>query len=29
MKISYWSGKKVRLRAPQKEDIHLFENLDD
>ncbi|MDC2866361.1 GNAT family N-acetyltransferase [Bacillus sp. BP-3] len=29
MKVTYWSGNKVRLRAPQKEDIHLFKELDD
>ena len=29
MKVSYWSGEKIRLRAPKKEDIHLFESLDD
>ena len=29
MKVTYWSVNKVRLRAPQKEDIRLFEDLDD
>lgn len=29
MKVSYWNGEKIRLRAPKKEDIHLFESLDD
>ncbi|MED4531839.1 GNAT family protein [Metabacillus fastidiosus] len=29
MKVSYWRGKKIQLRSPKKEDIHLFETLDD
>ncbi|MFJ8518120.1 hypothetical protein [Lysinibacillus xylanilyticus] len=29
MKVSYWRGEKIRLRAPKSEDIHIFENLDD
>ncbi|MFD3449761.1 GNAT family N-acetyltransferase [Microbacteriaceae bacterium 4G12] len=29
MKVSYWSGEKVRLRAPKQEDIQISEDLDD
>ncbi|TQR35346.1 N-acetyltransferase [Lysinibacillus sphaericus] len=29
MKVSYWRGAKIRLRAPKSKDIHIFENLDD
>lgn len=29
MKVSYWRGEKIRLRAAKSEDIHIFENLDD
>lgn len=28
MKLSYWCGDKIRLRAPKSEDIHMFEHLD-
>lgn len=29
MEVSYWSGEKIRLRAPEKNDFNLFESLDD
>lgn len=29
MKVSYWSGEKVQLRAPEKSDLNLFESVDD
>ena len=29
MKVSYWRGAKIQLRAPKPEDIHIFKNLDD
>ena len=28
MKSAYWLGNKIKLRAPSKEDIHIFDTLD-